>query len=156
LLWLLTSYLICPGNDSSRVPWWSKQSQDILPYRIFIWLCGSIFIALPVCSNGPGFLFWSVGLMVPKRIFNYAWSIHRFDIVMYTYKSISNFFIVSGTHWDYHENFISCYRKTWLNDLNGRTSWSSTFNGLETKNKICWEQKQGFQDVNMIPSFGNW
>ena len=84
---------------------------------------------------------------------------HEVSIVLIlscTHKSISNFFIVSGTHWDYHENFISWYRKTWLNSLNGRTSWSSTFNGLETKNKICWEQKQGFQDVNMIPSFGNW
>ena len=84
-LTLLTSYLICLGNDISRVPWWSKQSQDLLPYRIFIWLCGSIFIALPVCSNGPGFLFWSVGLMVPKR----NSIIHELSIVSGTHRDLS-------------------------------------------------------------------
>jgi hypothetical protein len=56
-----------PGDDSSKVSWWSKQPQDLLPYGVFIWHCRSLFIVLPVCSYGPGFIFWSVDLMVLKR-----------------------------------------------------------------------------------------
>ena len=62
--------LICPGNGSSRISWQSKQSQDLLSFRIIIWNCGSLFIALPICCSELGFLFWPVGLMVTKR---YSW-----------------------------------------------------------------------------------